>query len=108
MALILSNKISLQKFIQIVPYHTPDEVLLVATKAGEVAAGSFTGSPLTAGVTFSTAFADANYSVSIVGADARSWTVASKTAAGFTIESNSATALTGPVMWTAIKHGESS
>ncbi len=35
MALIPSNKISLQKSIQIVPYLTPEEVLLMATRAGE-------------------------------------------------------------------------
>ena len=35
MALIPSNKTFLQKTIQLAPYLTPDEVLLMATKAGE-------------------------------------------------------------------------
>ena len=79
----------------------------LATKAGIESAG-FSGSPLTKAVVFSTAFADADYSVSIIGSDARSWTVDSQTAAGFTINTNSSTALTGDVSWTAIKHGETS
>ena len=77
------------------------------TKADVVAGASFAGNPKTATVTFGTAFADANYSVSIMSTANRTWTVSSVAAGSFVINSNSNTALTGKnVYWTAIKHGE--
>jgi hypothetical protein len=71
-------------------------------KAGAVSAGSFTsigGDNYKAIVTFGTVYLNADYSISIVGLDARSWTIESKGAGQFTINSNSTTPLTGEVYW---------
>ena len=79
----------------------------IPPKAGVVASGSFVGTPeRKATVTFNTAFANANYSVGITGADARSWTIESKLAGSFVINSGSATALTGNTDWTATPHND--
>ena len=75
-------------------------------KSGVVAFGSFAGNPKKATVTFVTAFADANYSVSLIGVNARTWSVESYVAGSFVINANSNPALTGNTYWTAIKHGE--
>jgi len=82
----------------------------LAMKSGSITGASFTGSPKrTSVVTFATAFADANYSVSVIGntEDTRNWSIESITAGGFTINSGSGSTLGGNVLWTAIKHGES-
>lgn len=71
------------------------------SKAGSASAASFGGSPRTSSVTFATAYPNNNYSVTVTGTDARTWTIQSKTAAGFTINSNSSTALTGATFWIA-------
>ena len=73
-------------------------------KSGVVADGSFTGTPKIYALTFATTMGTANYSVAISSPDSRSWTIESKSATGFTINSNSDTALTGEVMWTIILH----
>jgi len=76
------------------------------SKAGSVSAGTFAGNPKTATVTFSTAFSDVNYSVSIVGQDGRSWKYQSKLAGSFVINTQANTALTASVDWIAVAHGE--
>lgn len=76
-------------------------------KAGSVASTSFTGSPRTAAVTFSTAFPSTSYAVVVTGSDGRVWKVTDIAVGGFTINSNAAQALTGPVFWQAILLGES-
>lgn len=76
------------------------------TKSNSVTNTSFTGTPRKATVTFSTPFPNANYSVSIMGADSRAWSYESKTASGFVINSNANRALTGNVDYIAVKHGE--
>jgi len=76
------------------------------TKAGTVSAGTFAGSPKTATVTFTTAFADANYSVTVIGQDGRSWKYGSKIAASFSINTQANTALTAAVDWIATYQGE--
>jgi len=76
----------------------------VQYKAG--IANSFTGNPKKATITFSAAFADTSYVINIVGVDVRSWTYEGKTAGGFTINSNSNTALLGEVSWECTKVGE--
>lgn len=86
---------------------TPQVGTGIRSKAGNVAAGSFSGTPKKATVTFSTAFPSSSYAINISGIDARSWTYESKTAAGFIINANAATALTGEVSWEAIQDGES-
>ena len=58
-------------------------------------------------MTFTTPFSDNNYSVVITGEDNRSWTVTSKSASGFTINSNANPIFTGNVFWQAIEIGES-
>jgi hypothetical protein len=70
-------------------------------KAGSGSVASFAGLPLSSSITFGTAFANNLYAVTVTGEDARSWTIQSKTSAGFTINSNSIVALTGPVYWIA-------
>jgi len=76
-------------------------------KAGAVSNTSFGGTPLTASVTFNTAFTNTNYAIAITGEDSRAWIVESKTASGFTINSVSNTALTGTTYWTCTEYGES-
>ena len=78
----------------------------VKEKSGVVAAVSFAGNPKKATVTFGTAFADANYSVSILGVDSRAWSIENQLAGSFVINANANAALTGNVSWKAIKHGE--
>lgn len=75
-------------------------------KSGTIAAGSFTGIPRTATVTFATAMPNTNYSISVLGVNSRSWNFQSKTVNGFVINSNSITALSGEVTWQCISHGE--
>jgi hypothetical protein len=74
---------------------------LQSLKAASGSVASFTGTPKTSSVTFTSAFANNLYSVNVIGEDARMWTIQSKTSAGFTINSNSSVALTGPVYWIA-------
>jgi hypothetical protein len=47
------------------------------------------------------------YSVTVTGEDMRVWTIESKTAAGFTVNSNSNTNVAGSTYWVAILNGES-
>jgi hypothetical protein len=72
-----------------------------SAKAGSGSAASFTGTPASSSITFGSAFTDNLYTVIVTGEDARSFTIQSKTSAGFTINSNSSVALTGPVYWIA-------
>lgn len=76
-------------------------------KAGTIASGSFTGTPRTASVTFSTAMPSTSYAITITGVDGRSWVFSNKTTSGFTISSQANQALTGNVDWQAILIGES-
>jgi len=77
------------------------------TKAGQVSAGTFAGSPKTATVTFTTAFPDANYSVTVLGqGDGRSWRSQSKVAGSFVINTQANTALSAAVDWIAVYQGE--
>lgn len=83
----------------------------LATKAGTVLSGAFSGSPKKATVTFATAFADANYAVVVqhVSTSSATWspTIESKAAGSFVINmaSSSVSNLTA-VCWIAVKHGE--
>lgn len=78
-----------------------------SVKSDSVSNSSFSGTPSTASVTFGTAFSDTNYAITITGEDARSWTIQSKTASGFTINSNSSVALTGTTYWIATAYNNS-
>lgn len=79
---------------------------VLKTKAGSIAYTAFGGTPYSASVTFSTAFPNTNFAVVITGEDARIWTIESKTASGFTVNSNSNTAVTGTAYWTCTAYGE--
>ena len=79
-------------------------------KSGQVAAGSFSaGNPRTAAVAFNvlTPMPGTSYNVTITGSDGRSWIVTNIATTGFTINSQAAQALTGPVFWIAVYTGES-
>ena len=75
-------------------------------KAGAVSNTSFGGTPLTASVTFSTAFSTGNYAIAITGEDSRAWMIEHKTPNGFVINSVSSVALTGNTYWTCTAYGE--
>lgn len=75
-------------------------------KSGVISAGSFTGNPKVATVTFSSAFADTNYSFVIMSADQRMATYENKTAGSIVVNLNANQAPTGDVMWIALDHGE--
>jgi len=70
-------------------------------KSGIVSNTTWTGSPLNYQVSFTSAFPNTNYSVTITGGDARVWTVESVTVNGFIINSNSNTGLLYPTYWIA-------
>lgn len=76
-------------------------------KASASLAASFTGTPLTTAVAFTTQFSDTNYSVTVTGEDPRAWSIESKGTNGFTINSNSSVALTGKVYWIATPYSNS-
>jgi hypothetical protein len=70
-------------------------------KSGIVSNTTWTGSPLNYQVSFTSAFPNTNYSVTVTGGDARVWTVESVTVNGFIINSNSNTGLLYPTYWIA-------
>ena len=70
-------------------------------KSGIVSNTTWTGSPLNYQVSFTSAFPNTNYSVTVTGGDARVWTVESITVNGFIINSNSNTGLLYPTYWIA-------
>jgi hypothetical protein len=70
-------------------------------KAGSVPAGNFTGNPRIATVTVN--MGTTNYRVSVIGQDARIWSIQNKTNSTFVINSNSSTALTQPVDWIVVR-----
>jgi len=70
-------------------------------KSGIVSNTTWTGSPLNYQVSFTSAFPNTNYSVTVTGGDARVWTIESVTANGFIINSNSNTGLLYPTYWIA-------
>lgn len=76
-------------------------------KSGVISAASFTGAPRKATITFGTAFLNANYSVMVLGGNARSWSFESKVAASVVINANANAALSQDVLWIALDHGES-
>ena len=79
---------------------------LLNKRAGIVAAGTFSGSPKKATVTFTTAMSSATYPITITGGNVRSWTYESRTTAGFVINANANTALTLDVSWSVEDVGE--
>lgn len=91
---------------------TTNTASVLASKSGSVLAASFAGNPKKATVTFSTAFADANYAVTVTAVTVNNIThipvVESQLAGSFVIDmgANNIANLT-KVNWIAVKHGES-
>jgi len=75
-------------------------------KSGIIDATGFTGNPRKATVTFATPFPNNLWSPTVIGGNNRTWSIESKTASGFTINSNANTNLTLEVYWTATGVGE--
>jgi hypothetical protein len=75
-------------------------------KAGLVTAGTFTGNPKKATITFAAAYPAATYAIGITGVDGRNWVFESVTASGFVINSQANGALTGNVHWQTQYQGE--
>ena len=78
------------------------------SKSGTVSAVSFAGTPKKYSVVFSAAYADALYAVVLSGIESRNFRYESKTAAGFTINTNADTAPASEVSWITIPEGETS
>lgn len=72
------------------------------SKGGVVSGISFSGTPLSYIVTFTTPYSS-NYTLSVIGEDVRTWSISNKTLDGFTIHSNSSEILSGDVYWTTIR-----
>lgn len=71
-------------------------------KAGAIAPTAFSvGNPKTYTVTFTTPFSNTNYGISVIGGDARSWTIDNKQLGQFTINTNSSVALQYSASWIA-------
>jgi hypothetical protein len=68
-------------------------------KSGLVNGASFSGTTLEYAVTFSQPMSSNLYAISIIGEDARTWSISNKGQSGFTIHSNSSTLLNGDVYW---------
>lgn len=85
-----------------------NKVSSLKEKANTILAASFSsnGTSLIYPVTFSTPYSNSNYSISIQGQDERTFTYTSKATTGFTIDSNSVTALSGNVDFITMAYGE--
>jgi hypothetical protein len=81
---------------------------ILPIKNNVVSGSTFSGNPKKATITFTTAFSDNNYSVTVTGSDSRTFTIESKSSTGFTINANANASFTGEVFWQAIKFGETS
>lgn len=73
---------------------------LFSVRAGAALVANFGGSPFTCSI--NVAMGTSNYRVSVIGQDARVWSIQNKTATGFTINTNSTQPLTQPVDWMAV------
>jgi len=69
------------------------------TKSDIVSNSTWTGTPLNYQVSFTSAFPNTNYSITVTGGDARVWTIENVTVNGFIINSNSNTGLLYPTYW---------
>lgn len=81
-------------------------IIRLKEKCGYVPGASFSGTELAYNVSFTTDFDNTNYAAFVNGEDVRTWSISNKTNSGFTINSNSSTALSGDVYWTAKEYGE--
>lgn len=78
----------------------------LVTKSAVIVTASFTGNPKKATVTFTAPFASTSYNTVVTGVDGRFWTIESKLAGSFVINTNANAALTGDVYWQAQLNGE--
>lgn len=78
----------------------------IAKKAGTIPGGSFTGTPKKYTINFATPYPDATYAIAISGQASRSYTYESKTASGFTINSNANAVIVGEVSYITTAAGE--
>ena len=76
-------------------------------KSGILSSSAFGGSPFTTSVTFLNPFSTTQYSITIIGGDARIWTTEIISSSNFIISSNSNQPLTDYVRWVVIGTGES-
>lgn len=70
-------------------------------RASAVTSAMFAGTIKKATVTFSSSLGATNYAVSVTGDEPKSWSIESKSATGFVINSNSSSAPSGNTYWTA-------
>jgi trimeric autotransporter adhesin len=75
-------------------------------KNGLVTGGSFSGNPKTATITFTSPYVDNNYTITVSGENNRTFTIESKIAGSFVINSNSNQTLSGNTFWQTINIGE--
>lgn len=75
-------------------------VTLFSMQSGTFSASSMTGTPLIYDVTFVGSISG-SYIVSVESDSPRDWTITNKTSSGFRVESNSTSAITDIVYWTA-------
>ncbi len=75
-------------------------------KSGIVASSSFQGAPRTASITFTTPFANNNYSVVVTGESSRTWTIQNKVSGSFQINANNNGAIANNTFWIAMTNGE--
>lgn len=66
---------------------------------GIISGSQFSGAPLFFNIIFSNNFSDTIYNVSVIGEDARVWSISDRTTSSFSINTNSSQPLTGIVMW---------
>ena len=86
--------------------HALTSSYLTPFKSGELAPGSFNlvGGEYVANVNFGTAYPNVNYSISVIGSDARTFTIENKLVGGFRVNTNSNVILDGNVYWMAIPY----
>jgi len=82
---------------------------ILKQKNGSITGSTFSGNPKKAIITFSSAFPDNNYAITVTGEADRTWTRESKTSSGFTINANENLAFgSSNVFWMAGQIGENS
>jgi hypothetical protein len=79
------------------------KVAIADLKSGVISAASFNAAGI-ATITFGTAFANTNYSVSVLGGDGNVFTYESKAVGSIDINANSTVPLLNDVMWIATAH----
>jgi hypothetical protein len=86
--------------------HALTSSYLTPFKSGEVLPAGFNllGGVYVSNVSFTTAYSNTDYSISVIGADARTFTVDNKLVGGFRINTNSGVALDGNVYWMTIPY----